>query len=238
MGSIISKEEMEKIVSESYSISECLKKMNRSSRGGNYKTFHRYRVLYNLDTSHFIGRKTYVGNEKNFDAIKPIEFYLHKNCHTTIKSRILTQRLIEKGYKHNECECCHITEWCGKPITFQLHHIDGDHYNNELENLQLLCPNCHSQTENFCGRKQKGKNNKYCIDCGIKISKNSKSGLCNKCIKKLQMVAERPSKEMLCELLNKTNFSSVGKLYGVSDNAIRKWCRAYGLSDKAIDYKK
>lgn len=57
-----------------------------------------------------------------------------------------------RGYK---CECCGNSEWLGKPIKLEVHHIDGDHYNNELENLQLLCPNCHSMTPNW-----RGKNNK------------------------------------------------------------------------------
>lgn len=237
MSSELTKEEMEKIVSESFSIAECLRKMNRSSRGGNYKTFHRYRVLYKLDTSHFVGQKTNIGNKNNSDSVKPIEFYLHKDCYTTIKSGRLIQRLIENGYKNNECECCHITKWCDKPITFQLHHIDGDHYNNELNNLQILCPNCHSQTENFCGRKRKEKNKRYCKDCGKQISKYSKSGFCNKCVKKLQEVTEHPDKETLYKMLKKNNFSVVAKNYGVSDSTIRKWCKKYGLSDKAKDYK-
>ena len=50
------------------------------------------------------------------------------------------------------CECCGLSEWNGIPITLQAHHKDGDKTNNELENLQLLCPNCHSQTENYCSK--------------------------------------------------------------------------------------
>ena len=237
MSSILTKEEKEKIVSESFSIAECLRKMKRSSRGGNYKTFHRYRVLYNLDVSHFTGQKTNIGNKNNQNSTKPVEFYLHKNCHTTIKSKKLINMLIESGYKNNECECCHITEWCGKQITFQLHHIDGDHYNNELENLQVLCPNCHSQTENFCGKKLKRNKKKYCKDCGKEISKYSKSGLCNKCVQKLQIKTEHPDKETLYDILKETSFCETARMYGVSDNTIRKWCRKLGLSDKAKDYK-
>lgn len=48
-----------------------------------------------------------------------------------------------------QCECCQNTEWLGQPINLQVHHIDGDRTNNELTNLQLLCPNCHSYTDNF-----------------------------------------------------------------------------------------
>ena len=51
-----------------------------------------------------------------------------------------------RGYK---CECCNNIEWMGKPIPLELHHIDGDNTNNTLENLKLLCPNCHAQTDNY-----------------------------------------------------------------------------------------
>lgn len=62
--------------------------------------------------------------------------------------------LKERGHK---CEKCNNTEWLGKPITIQLEHKDGNHFNNEKENLQLLCPNCHSQTETFNRRKPKNR---------------------------------------------------------------------------------
>lgn len=57
-----------------------------------------------------------------------------------------------KPYK---CECCGNTEWNGLPIPLQLHHKDGNFRNNTLENLQLLCPNCHSLTDNYCRRNKK-----------------------------------------------------------------------------------
>jgi DNA-binding transcriptional ArsR family regulator len=64
----------------------------------------------------------------------------------------LKKRLIRAGLKEDRCEECGIDEWCGQPLPAALHHINGDVYDNRLENIQLLCPNCHSQTENFAGR--------------------------------------------------------------------------------------
>jgi transposase-like protein len=64
----------------------------------------------------------------------------------------LKRRLVREGLKNYRCERCRISEWLGAPLSLALHHINGDGRDNRLENLQLLCPNCHSQTENFAGR--------------------------------------------------------------------------------------
>ena len=64
----------------------------------------------------------------------------------------IKQRLLGAGLKTTRCEQCGIAEWCGRPLSLALHHVNGDGRDNRLENLQLLCPNCHSQTENFAGR--------------------------------------------------------------------------------------
>ena len=66
----------------------------------------------------------------------------------------LKHRLLEEGYKQNKCEICGISNWNGKPLSMQLDHKDGNPHNHKLENLKMLCPNCHSQTETFCGKNK------------------------------------------------------------------------------------
>jgi DNA-binding CsgD family transcriptional regulator/5-methylcytosine-specific restriction endonuclease McrA len=67
----------------------------------------------------------------------------------------IKRRLLLEGLKENRCERCGLFEWRGQPIGLALHHINGDRHDNRVENLELLCPNCHSQTENFSGRRPK-----------------------------------------------------------------------------------
>lgn len=61
-----------------------------------------------------------------------------------------SRRLIVIEEQHFKCLECSIDEWNGKPIVLQIDHIDGDRKNNTRDNLRALCPNCHSQTEDWC----------------------------------------------------------------------------------------
>ena len=83
------------------------------------------------------------------------------------------------------CECCGLKKWNGKQIKLQLHHINGDNTDNRLENLQLLCPNCHSLTDTYCGNNIKNKNIniRYCRGCGKVIS--DRLLVCDDCYEKL-----------------------------------------------------
>jgi hypothetical protein len=78
----------------------------------------------------------------------PLERLLREGrCRKTIKSR-----LVDAGIFTNACSNCGLTEWQGKPLSIQLDHINGNPTDNRIENLRMLCPNCHSQTETFGSR--------------------------------------------------------------------------------------
>jgi DNA-binding XRE family transcriptional regulator len=67
----------------------------------------------------------------------------------------LKGRLLGAGLLEERCECCGASEWLGRPLSLQLHHRNGDGKDNRLENLTLLCPNCHSQTDTWGGRNKR-----------------------------------------------------------------------------------
>lgn len=84
---------------------------------------------------------------------KPAVYFLENNV--SITSYKLKHKLFQDKIKEEKCECCGITEWNGEKAPLQLHHVDGNRYNNTLENLQILCANCHCLTDNHSGKSSK-----------------------------------------------------------------------------------
>ncbi len=75
--------------------------------------------------------------------------------HPKYKTNNLKWRLFEEGIKSNKCEECKVSDWNGKELICELDHINGNPKDHRLENLRILCPNCHSQTDTFCGRNKR-----------------------------------------------------------------------------------
>ena len=94
-----------------------------------------------------------VGIHKNKPWI-PLEEIVKDNLHPYYQTYKLKQRLLSKGVKKNQCEECGISDWNGKHLSMELHHVDGDRTNHLLKNLLMLCPNCHSQTANYRSRNK------------------------------------------------------------------------------------
>jgi 5-methylcytosine-specific restriction endonuclease McrA len=85
---------------------------------------------------------------------RPREMTIERLCAAPRNRSHLKVRLIAAGLLENVCAECGIDSWRGAPLSLALHHVNGDGKDNRLENLMLLCPNCHSQTENFAGRNK------------------------------------------------------------------------------------
>lgn len=220
-------------VSNSDSYSETLRKLGIPLSGNNSTTLKRKLKEFNIDITHFTFSKQYKSNVKNNLYISATTYL---NDTFPIKSYKLKNKLIKEGIKENKCEICGLSSWLDKEIILQLHHINGVHTDNHLENLQILCPNCHSQTDNFCGGAQK-KKHYYCKDCNKEISRSST--YCTKCRGKHSRKVQRPSKEQLIKLYKRyKSLSAIGRLYNVSDKTISKWFKSYGFPEKAVELKK
>ena len=86
---------------------------------------------------------------------RPQAMPIHELLSGSSRNRVhIKQRLIRLGLKHDRCEECGISEWLGNPLSLELHHVNGDGKDHRLENLQLLCPNCHSQTDTWGGKNR------------------------------------------------------------------------------------
>lgn len=133
----------------------------------------------------------------------------------------LKKRLLENNLLKNQCyECKILPEWNGKSLVLQLEHKNGINNDNRLENLELLCPNCHSQTETYAGKKTKKPEN-ICYVCGKSgLSQGSKRHL--SCSFKRKEKIDWPSLEELNTLADKFSYAEIGRQLGVTGNAVSK----------------
>jgi 5-methylcytosine-specific restriction endonuclease McrA len=241
MSSIITsvgREELEVIVKESKCLMQVLNKLGLSGRGHSYDYLKKRLDLEKIPYSH-MGKKRY--NIK-YNCISDI---LVENS-TYQNSSQLKTKLVKNGIKQNICEKCgQLPTHNGETLSLHLDHINGIHSDNRLDNLRILCPNCHSQTQTYAGKKNKNRINNYessvikteCKKCGCEILSDNKYGMCKKCFdnsaEKKEILKEVNSKqqktfiiqkEKLQEMVEKMPVTKIAEIYGVSDTAIRKRC--------------
>ena len=135
-----SDEQLKELAKSSTSSAEIATKMGYCKSGSVTTTLKKVYAEKNIDTSHFLGQAS---NKGKFDY----ERFRYGN---NIKPAGMKDALI--ALKGHQCENCGLSIWNELPIPLEVHHKDGDHLNNEIENLSLLCPNCHALTENWRGK--------------------------------------------------------------------------------------
>lgn len=104
-----------------------------------------------LDTSHWTGKAWTRGRKVSTRTRRPLSEILVRDSDFT-RTHELKLRLFSEGLKDRRCEGCGLTQWRGREIPLQLDHVNGLRNDNRLENLRILCPNCHAQTETWCAR--------------------------------------------------------------------------------------
>lgn len=148
-----SNSEFIEVVKNSLSIAECLRKLKLSAFGASYRGFRIRCKELNLDTSYFTGQGHLKDKTHAWSKSKPLEEILIENSPynntTSLKSRLVKEEKLSYY-----CSDCGIYEWNSKQLVLHLDHINGVNDDNRIENLRLLCPNCHSQTDTYCGKNK------------------------------------------------------------------------------------
>lgn len=228
-----SKETLEKAVKTSNNVAECLRSLGLIS-GSNQNTFWKYIGIHYIDTSHFEvkgGKKHSRASTTKTSNTSELLVQDSPVGTATVKKRILQEQLID--YK---CFLCGLEDtWNDQPIVLHLDHINGDNRDNRLQNLRFLCPNCHSQTDTYCGKNSdhgptKKVEDNHCIDCGISI--HGYATRCASCAGKKNTEDKRkivwPEVTELIQMVKELGgYKQVGRKLGVSDNAVRKHIRIY-----------
>jgi hypothetical protein len=161
-----SDEDFRYLVSNSINGRDLVEKLGLK-QGGSYNRVLKRVHMLGCDTNHWIKGPGLSWSKGLIDPTKcatKAEKYLCKNGKTSISSNILKIKCLKEGLLDNVCyECGLCPEWENQRLVLHLDHINGDKYDNRLENLRILCPNCHSQTDNYCNknpmRYHKGKKN-------------------------------------------------------------------------------
>ncbi|HET7119613.1 MAG TPA: HNH endonuclease signature motif containing protein [Solirubrobacterales bacterium] len=240
-------EQAREAIATSYSWAESLRELGLCSSGGAWRVLKKYAEVWDISTDHFEPARHREANLKT--QKRPIEELLVE--HSTCSRQNLKRRLYQEGLKVPRCEICGQDEnWRGRHMAMILDHINGVRDDNRIENLQIVCPNCAATLDTHCGRKNRVPKSKkscrrcgrsflpgrpqqrYCSrECGTRWDRSKLRGRPTQAYRRVK----RPPYEQLLAEIEATSYCAVGRKYGVSDNAVRKWVRFYERERERTD---
>jgi Zn ribbon nucleic-acid-binding protein len=226
-------------IASSLSYAEALRKVGLRPAGGNHQLFRRYvNDIWRIPTGHFDpSRASLESLARARPQRTPLDAVLvADSCYSR---KALKSRLYEAGLKSRRCELCGQDEnWNGTRMSLILDHINGVPDDNRIENLRIVCPNCAATLDTHCGRKNKLPE-RACVRCGQHfVPRRNEHRYCSRYCgirhdesrrdpHPQTRKVDRPSYKQLLADLESMSFVAVGRKYGVSDNAVRKWIRWY-----------
>jgi hypothetical protein len=199
-----------------------IRTLGLSDSPGHYKPVRAAIERLGLDASHIKGKAHGTARGSRIELSE----VLVKGRYSS--SVHLRRRLIKEGLLQPVCALCSMGDsWNGKPLVLQLDHENGDPSDNRIENLRMLCPNCHSQTNTYTGRNCLGRYSRginRCEQCRSPIHHGSK--VCIPCNgKRTESKTEWPPADLLAVEVVRTSYRAAGKRLGVSDNAVKKYLK-------------
>jgi len=222
-------------VASSRSYAEALRRLGLRPAGGNHATIKKYVQLWDISTEHFDVLS--VQREVLAAANRPVPLEAVLVQDSSYSRSTLKKRLFAAGLKDRRCEVCGQGElWRGRRMALILDHINGVANDHRLENLQIVCPNCAATLDTHCGRVNRRA--RICRRCGREFwPARPRQRYCSaECGRhappapgprpQLRKVARPPYGQLMREI-NAMGYLAVGRRYGVSDNAVRKWVRQY-----------
>jgi len=232
-----SKEEMQEIANRSFNLTEFCLNLGYATKSGPLFDIIRKKILeLDIDTDHFLSR------QRTITKRTPENVFIENA--TCAQSTLRKFYLKETSIVYQCSLCGQPPIWKGEELTLILDHIDGNNKNNVLTNLRWVCPNCNIQLKTHGGKNAKRirdqyniKHHNYCKTCGKEEVTNPNNN-CLKCANlKSRIVKDRPDRDTLKILIRTTPFTTIGRQYNVSDNAIRKWCKSENLPFKSSEIK-
>lgn len=230
-------------IESSFSWAEALRKLGMCHSGGNWLLLKKRAAEWEISSSHFDQYAR--GREAARRRRLTLEEILVEG--STYSRDALKIRLFESGLKERKCELCGQDEmWRGRAIGLILDHINGVRNDNRLENLRIVCPNCAAGLDTHCGRKNRlSIQERVCQLCAKEfrprsVSQRYRSQDCGSRAKQPWKPrpgirrAERPPLHELLRDIDENGYLAVGRRYGVSDNAIRKWVRELKLEESGV----